>query len=199
LDAGIKEKEQPAWRVHSSSSSTPSAWAAPPTRRNSATKGSDTFGHIAAGLRHAARATARVAAGPLQPAQHDALGLGEAAQASPRRPSAGHALEIDGAGRLLRRRRRKCRCGKDTPSGHWEIAGVPVPFDWGYFPDTVPSFPASLTAGDHRTRARIPGILGDCHASGTEIIERFRRRAHLATGKPICYTSVGFGYPDCRS
>jgi phosphopentomutase len=29
--------------------------------------------------------------------------------------------------------------GKDTPSGHWEIAGLPTRFDWGYFPDTVPS------------------------------------------------------------
>ena len=32
--------------------------------------------------------------------------------------------------------------GKDTPSGHWEIAGVPVPFDWGYFPQTDPDLPA---------------------------------------------------------
>ena len=31
--------------------------------------------------------------------------------------------------------------GKDTPSGHWELAGVPVPWDWTYFPDTVPAFP----------------------------------------------------------
>ena len=30
--------------------------------------------------------------------------------------------------------------GKDTPSGHWEMAGVPVLFDWGYFPQTVPCF-----------------------------------------------------------
>ncbi len=30
--------------------------------------------------------------------------------------------------------------GKDTPSGHWEIAGVPVPFEWGYFPQTVRPF-----------------------------------------------------------
>ena len=35
--------------------------------------------------------------------------------------------------------------GKDTPSGHWEIAGVPVPFDWGYFPETIPTFPKELT------------------------------------------------------
>ena len=26
--------------------------------------------------------------------------------------------------------------GKDTPSGHWELAGLPVPWDWTYFPDT---------------------------------------------------------------
>jgi phosphopentomutase len=42
--------------------------------------------------------------------------------------------------------------GKDTPSGHWEIAGVPVPFDWGYFPRTVPYFPS-----DHRTPVRGSG------------------------------------------
>ena len=33
--------------------------------------------------------------------------------------------------------------GKDTPSGHWEIAGVPVPFEWGYFPKA--GSPVSLT------------------------------------------------------
>ena len=36
--------------------------------------------------------------------------------------------------------------GKDTPSGHWEIAGVPVPFDWTYFPDERPAFPRDVTA-----------------------------------------------------
>ncbi|MDI5166025.1 hypothetical protein MJL22_26485, partial [Salmonella enterica subsp. enterica serovar Montevideo] len=34
--------------------------------------------------------------------------------------------------------------GKDTPSGHWEIAGVPVLFDWGYFSDHENSFPQEL-------------------------------------------------------
>src|SRR5438128_2553892 len=34
--------------------------------------------------------------------------------------------------------------GKDTPSGHWEIAGVPALFDWGYFPPEYPSFPDEL-------------------------------------------------------
>ena len=35
--------------------------------------------------------------------------------------------------------------GKDTPSGHWELAGLPVPWDWHYFPDTQLAFPVDLT------------------------------------------------------
>ncbi len=78
--------------------------------------------------------------------------------------------------------------GKDTPSGHWEIAGVPVTFDWGYFPQTVPCFPPGLTDALIR-EASLPGILGDCHASGTEIIARIGEE-HVRTGKPILYTSA---------
>ncbi|RMH52535.1 MAG: phosphopentomutase [Alphaproteobacteria bacterium] len=78
--------------------------------------------------------------------------------------------------------------GKDTPSGHWELAGVPVPWAWHYFPRTVPAFPPEITAA-LIARARLPGILGDCHASGTEIIARLGAE-HLRTGRPICYTSA---------
>jgi phosphopentomutase len=78
--------------------------------------------------------------------------------------------------------------GKDTPSGHWEIAGLPVPFKWGYFPKAVPCFPKELTDALCE-QARLPGILGNCHASGTEIIERFGP-VHVNTGQPICYTSA---------
>jgi len=78
--------------------------------------------------------------------------------------------------------------GKDTPSGHWEIAALPVPFEWGYFPRSVPSFPVSLT-DEIVARGRVPGILGNCHASGTEIIARLGEE-HIGTGKPICYTSA---------
>ena len=77
--------------------------------------------------------------------------------------------------------------GKDTPSGHWEIAGVPVPWDWHYFPDTRPSFPPDLSAAIARA-AGTGGILGDEHASGIEIIERLGAE-HLRSGWPICYTS----------
>ncbi len=78
--------------------------------------------------------------------------------------------------------------GKDTPSGHWELAGVPVRFDWGYFPETVPCFPKELIE-KLIIRAKIPGILGDMHASGTDIL-RDLGEAHQKTGKPIVYTSA---------
>ena len=78
--------------------------------------------------------------------------------------------------------------GKDTPSGHWEIAGVPVPWDWHYFPDTRPAFPPELSARIAQA-AGTGGILGNEHASGTEIIARLGAE-HLRTSWPICYTSV---------
>lgn len=78
--------------------------------------------------------------------------------------------------------------GKDTPSGHWELAGLLVPWDWHYFPKTPPSFPEDLRAAVAEA-AGVPDILGNCHASGTEILERLGAE-HLKTGAPICYTSV---------
>ena len=78
--------------------------------------------------------------------------------------------------------------GKDTPSGHWEIAGVPVRFDWGYFPETIPCFPESFT-DMLIEQAGLPGLLGNKHASGTEIISELGE-IHLTTGKPIVYTSA---------
>lgn len=78
--------------------------------------------------------------------------------------------------------------GKDTPSGHWEICGVPVLFDWGYFPLATPCFPPALTDGIMR-EAGIPGFLGNKHASGTTIIEELGAE-HIETGMPILYTSA---------
>ncbi|MFY8274709.1 phosphopentomutase [Pseudoalteromonas sp. SSDWG2] len=78
--------------------------------------------------------------------------------------------------------------GKDTPSGHWEMAGVPVLFDWGYFPHTTPCFPQAFI-DEFIKRTGIEGILGDCHASGTTIIAELGEE-HVKTGKPICYTSA---------
>ena len=78
--------------------------------------------------------------------------------------------------------------GKDTPSGHWELAGLPVPWDWHYFPNEVPAFPAEVSNLVCEI-AGCPGILGNSHASGTDVIDMFGAE-HIETGKPICYTSA---------
>ena len=78
--------------------------------------------------------------------------------------------------------------GKDTPSGHWELAGVPVPWDWTYFPTTEPAFDAALVAKVCEL-AGTEGILGNCHAAGLAIMDRLGAE-HQRTGWPICYTSA---------
>ena len=78
--------------------------------------------------------------------------------------------------------------GKDTPSGHWEMAGVPVLFDWGYFSDKTNSFPQELL-DRIVARAQLPGYLGNCHSSGTVILDELGE-VHIRTGKPIFYTSA---------
>ncbi|QJF52192.1 phosphopentomutase [Roseobacter ponti] len=78
--------------------------------------------------------------------------------------------------------------GKDTPSGHWELAGLPVPWAWHYFPDEEPAFPEEITA-KVCALAGTEGILGNCHASGTQIIGSLGEE-HMRTGWPICYTSA---------
>jgi phosphopentomutase len=78
--------------------------------------------------------------------------------------------------------------GKDTPSGHWEIAGVPVLFDWGYFTETNNTFPPELLK-KLIDRGGLTGVLGNCHASGTTIIADLGEQ-HMATGKPIVYASA---------
>jgi len=78
--------------------------------------------------------------------------------------------------------------GKDTPSGHWEICGLPVPFEWGTFPSQENCFPSSLLQ-NLITQGQIGGTLANKHASGTEVIKEFGEE-HLETGFPICYTSA---------
>lgn len=78
--------------------------------------------------------------------------------------------------------------GKDTPSGHWEIAGVPVLDDWGYFDQPINSFPETLIA-DILKATQLDGILGNKHASGTVVLEELGEE-HIKSGKPIFYTST---------
>ena len=78
--------------------------------------------------------------------------------------------------------------GKDTISGHWEMAGVQVKKDFGHFKLDYPSFPDDLINRICK-RARIDGILGNKAHSGTVIIQELGEE-HLKTLKPIFYTSA---------
>ena len=114
----------------------------------------------------------------------DALGLGAAVILASGEEAPGFGAEPQG----LWGAATEISQGKDTPSGHWELSGLPVPWDWHYFPDKRPAFP------DHLTRlvselAGTDGILGNCHGSGTVMIEQLGEE-HIRTGKPICYTSA---------
>ncbi|QPC94944.1 phosphopentomutase [Mesorhizobium sp. INR15] len=148
--------------------------------------GANTFGHIAEACAEGRADREGLRGGPLFIPNMAGLGLGEAA-----RTATGLEFSVIGAvpiASAFHGAAQEVSSGKDTPSGHWEIAALPVRFDWGYFPDTVPAFPAELTEAIIR-EGKVPGILGNCHAPGTEIIERFGEE-HIRTGKPICYTSV---------
>lgn len=146
-------------------------------------EGANTFGHIAqaAALGHADIGRQ----GPLKLPHLSRLGLPHACELSCGVFPAGFA-------RLTPEAAYGFACevstGKDTPSGHWEMAGVPVLFDWGYFHEPQNSFPAALLEAIVQ-QANLPGFLGNCHASGTEIIDRLGIE-HIASGRPIFYTSA---------
>lgn len=144
--------------------------------------GANTLGHIALACAEGRADQGR--SGPLQLPNLDALGLGAAIELA-------SGLKAPGLGAQPKGRwgaATEVSRGKDTPSGHWELAGVPVPWDWTYFPDTVPAFPEDLVALVCKL-AGTTGILGNCHASGVPIIAE-HCEAHLRTGWPICYTSA---------
>lgn len=114
----------------------------------------------------------------------DRLGLGAAVRLASGTSAQGLGAEPEGAWGVAT----EISPGKDTPSGHWELAGVPVPWDWHYFPDDTPAFPDSLSR-KVADLAGTDGILGNCHASGTTIIAELGAE-HVRTGRPICYTSA---------
>ena len=148
--------------------------------------GADTLGHIAEACARGAGDRAGLRAGPLALPNLARLGLGLACAAATGRVP--ENLGVDGPVEGAHGAGTETSRGKDTPSGHWEIAGVPVAFDWGYFPDTRPAFPPELVAA-LVAQAGLPGILGDCHAPGTAIVDRLGAES-VRTGRPICYTSA---------
>ncbi len=78
-------------------------------------------------------------------------------------------------------------CGKDTTTGHWEMAGLFLEKGFTVFPKGPPAFPRKLVDRfESRTGLK---ILGNKAASGTEIIEELGQE-HIRTGNPIVYTSA---------
>ena len=129
-------------------------------------EGSDTLGNIA---RHV----------PLQVPRLRALGL-DRVSAIGEAPSRGLELPATGAfGRMA-----EASAGKDSVTGHWEMMGIVLDRPFPTFPR---GFPPELIAEFERRIGR--GIIGNVVASGTAIIERLGAD-HVATGKPIVYTSA---------
>ncbi|OIQ45536.1 MAG: phosphopentomutase [Roseobacter sp. MedPE-SW] len=144
--------------------------------------GSNTLAHIAQACAEGRAEQGRT--GPLHLPHLERLGLGAATRLASSVPLPGFDAKPTGLWGCAA----EVSQGKDTPSGHWELAGLPVPWDWCYFPDTAPAFPGDLTDFVAQT-AGTTGILGNCHASGTDIIAR-HGAAHVQNGQPICYTSA---------
>ncbi|MBA4219615.1 MAG: phosphopentomutase [Methylobacterium sp.] len=149
-------------------------------------EGSDTLGHIAEACAEGRGDRDGLRSGPLHIPNLARLGLSHACEASTGRPLAGVTRPEIPQGRYGYGV--EVSQGKDTPSGHWEIAGCPVPFKWGYFTALENTFPPDLVTAIIREGA-LPGILGNKHASGTAVIDELAEE-HIRTGKPICYTSV---------
>jgi len=78
--------------------------------------------------------------------------------------------------------------GKDTTTGHWELAGIQLEEPFHYFPSSYPSFPQEIIE-ELMLRSGIKGILGNKAASGTKIIQELGEE-HQKTSFPICYTSA---------
>jgi phosphopentomutase len=101
----------------------------------------------------------------------------------------GNIRSLQGVGKIDKPRAAFGKCalasnGKDTTTGHWEMAGIILERAFPLYPN---GFPKSVI-DEFITRTRVPGILGNIPASGTEIIKDLGDE-HVRTGKPIVYTS----------
>jgi phosphopentomutase len=146
--------------------------------------GATTLGHIAERCAQGLADTNR--SGPLRVPNMEQLGLGLASQLVSGAVPAGLSEHPRLIGAYAAAH--EISSGKDTPSGHWELTGVPVRFDWGYFTSANDSFPPELLEELVRC-GNLPGFLGNCQASGTAILRKLGEE-HMKTGKPIFYTSA---------
>ena len=146
-------------------------------------EGSDTLGHIIEAC-ESGNANSDKRNGPLVIPNLIRWGLGEAAIASRKEALPIDRVDPEGSFGYAK----EVSAGKDTPSGHWEICGLPVPFEWGVFPKTENCFPETLINALVQ-EGKILGTLANKHASGTKVIEEFGEE-HIHSGLPICYTST---------
>jgi len=126
-------------------------------------KGSDTFGHILESRPVHLPNLQRYGLGNIRPLQ------GVSALAEPQGSYGRCALRSN---------------GKDTTTGHWEMAGIILEKAFPTYPN---GFPHSIIDQFIRETG-VPGILGNVPASGTEIIKELGDE-HVRTAKPIVYTS----------
>jgi len=124
-------------------------------------EGSDTLGNIARAV-------------PLRIPTLRALGLGSIAAIGGDTPA-----PLGAVGKMA-----EASAGKDSVTGHWEMAGVVLDRAFPTFPN---GFPANLMADFERRIER--KTIGNVAASGTEIIAS-RGAEHVRTGAPIVYTSA---------
>ncbi|HKK35553.1 MAG TPA: phosphopentomutase [Paracoccaceae bacterium] len=146
-------------------------------------EGADTLGHVAKACHEGRADVGR--SGQLRLPTLSALGLGEAAAAALRRRPVGLGPADEQAAWAALE---AVSAGKDTVTGHWELAGVPLAEPWHFFPDEEPCFPPDLIAAIVDA-ADLPGVLGQRRASGTEILAELGAES-VATGKPIFYSSA---------
>ena len=151
-------------------------------------KGANTLGHIAEycfrGLADDPKDISRQ--GALKLPYMESMGLGLAMKASSGELPRGFDAKPNLIGGYAFAK--EISSGKDTTSGHWEVAGVPVLFDWGLFSQKQQSFPQDLLDRIVK-KSGIKGYLGNCHSSGTVILDQLGEE-HIRTGLPIFYTSA---------
>ena len=145
------------WRARSFSSWIPSASAARKDAEKFGDEGADTLGHIAAAC---AAGAADRAGRALRPARNPG---DEPASASRRAAEASTGAHPQGIERIEKPEAiwayaSEVSKGKDTQSGHWELAGLPVPFAWGYFPNTIPDLSEGADRRADRARRSFPAF-----------------------------------------
>lgn len=149
-------------------------------------KGSNTLGNIAMFCYDQPKDIENGRPSPLKVPHLESLGLGLAAESACGQLPKGFSVDPELIG--VWANAIEVSKGKDTPSGHWEIAGLPVLTDWGYFKELENSFPDTLLENIIKN-SNITGTLANKHSSGTVVLDEFGEE-HIRTGHPIFYTSV---------